>query len=156
MVMSSGWETCGWYFWGILGSFTGHRLGAPAPSAAHDGNASLSPCGVAAIHDDGLHFAGPAAAEGRGLVTFLRGKAANRLLEGWKLDHHEALKLLRAFHDLIAPAARQDLAAVLGQDGRNQIRVFLVLDRIIDLRARHPIGRHGRVPPTRSRNALAS
>ena len=53
---------------------------------------------------------------------------------------------LRPFHDLVAAAARQHLAAELGDDARHEIGVFLVFDGIIDLRSRNPIGRHGLNP----------
>src|SRR5262249_28111124 len=79
----------------------------------------------------------------------------HRLFKGREFDHDEAMKLLRALHDLMAPPARQHLAAVSGENVRNQIGIFLVFNRIVDLCARHPIGRHGGFPPTRTRNALA-
>src|SRR5262245_53172040 len=57
----------------------------------------------------------------------------------------EALELGRSFHDLIAAAAREHLAAKLGDDTRHEVGVLLVFDRIVDLRPRNPIGRHGDV-----------
>src|SRR5487761_489406 len=110
---------------------------------------------LAAIDHDGLDLAGAVgAAKRRRLVVFFRGEAGDALLKGWKLDHHEALKLVRTFHHLEAAAAGQDLAAIFGDDGRYAVGVFFVLDRIVDLRARDPIGWHSRlstVPSFRSR-----
>src|SRR5690606_12954559 len=54
----------------------------------------------------------------------------------------EAVEFVRPLHDLVPAAARQHLAAVLGDDVGDQIRVLLVLDRIVDLRAGNPIRRH--------------
>src|SRR6266851_1052825 len=82
--------------------------------------------GVAACDHDGLDLARAASAEGRRPVIFRRGEAGDALLEGGELDHHEALKLVRPFHDLKAAAARQHLAAELGDDARHQIGVLLV------------------------------
>src|SRR6516165_7426798 len=100
---------------------------------------------IAAFDHDGLDRARAVAAEGRGAVVFGRGEAGDALLEGRKLDHHEALELGRSFHDLIAAAARKHLAAELGDDGRHEIGVLLVFDGIVDLRPRNPISRHGDV-----------
>src|SRR6516164_3294568 len=100
---------------------------------------------IAAFDHDGLDLARAVAAEGRGAVVFGRGEAGDALLEGRKLDHHEALELGRSFHDLIAAAARKHLAAELGDDGRHEIGVLLVFDGIVDLRPRNPISRHGDV-----------
>ncbi len=94
------------------------------------------------LDDDGLDLAGAAAAECGGLGVLVRGEAGDALLKGRKLDQRETLKLLRAFHDLEAAAARQNLAAVLGEDGRHLIGVFLVLGGIVDPGARDPIGWH--------------
>src|SRR6266446_5173946 len=99
-------------------------------------------CRIAAIDHDGLDLAGTAAAEGGGPVVVLRGEAGHALLEGRKLDHHEAMEFARPLHDPVAAAPRQDLAAVFGDDARHEISVFLVVDRIVDLRARDPIGGH--------------
>jgi hypothetical protein len=99
---------------------------------------------IAAIDHDRLHLAGAVgAAEGGGFVVFVGLEAGDALLEGRKFDHDEALEFLRPLHDLIAAATRQNLAAVFGDDGRHEIGVFLVFDRIVDLRARDPIGWHG-------------
>src|SRR6516162_2643350 len=100
---------------------------------------------IAAFDHDGLDLTRAVAAEGRGAVVFGRGEAGDALLEGRELDHHEAVEFCRPFHDLIATAAREHLAAELGNDGRHEVRVLLVFDRIIDLRPRNPIGRHGDV-----------
>src|SRR5262245_1893799 len=68
--------------------------------------------GVGAFDNHVFDLAGAVAAErGRSLV-FGRVEAADGLLEGGKLDHDEAVELLRPFHDLIASATGQDLAAV--------------------------------------------
>ena len=100
---------------------------------------------IAGFDHDGLDLTRAVAAEGRGAVVFGRGEAGDALLEGRELDHHEAVEFCRPFHDLIATAAREHLAAELGNDGRHEVRVLLVFDRIIDLRPRNPIGRHGDV-----------
>src|SRR5262249_46404600 len=100
---------------------------------------------IAAVDHDGLDLARAVAAERRGAVVFGRGEAGDALLEGRELDHHEAVEFGRPFHYLIAAAAREHLAAELGDDGRHQVGVLLVFDRIVDLRPRNPIGRHGDV-----------
>jgi hypothetical protein len=77
--------------------------------------------GVTALDDHVLDLAGAAAAErGRSLV-FGRVETADRLLEGRKLDHDEAVEFLRPFQDLIASAAGQNLAAVGREDGRKRV-----------------------------------
>src|SRR6478609_5648683 len=98
---------------------------------------------IAAFNDDSLDLAGTLAAKGGSTVVFRRGEAGDALLEGRKLNHHEALELVGAFHDLIAAAARHHLAAELGDDTRHEVGVLLVFDGIIDLRSGNPIGRHG-------------
>src|SRR6516164_10147598 len=100
---------------------------------------------IAAFDHDGLDLARAVAAEGRGAVVFGRGEAGDALLEGRELDHHEAMEFCRPFHDLIAAAAGEHLAAELGDDLRYEVGVLLVFDRIIDLRPRNPVGRHGDV-----------
>jgi hypothetical protein len=40
------------------------------------------------------------------------------------------------------PPRARNLAAELGDDARHQIGIFLVLDRIVDLGTRDPIGWH--------------
>src|SRR5580658_3820098 len=82
----------------------------------------------AAFDHDGLDLAGAAPAEGRRFVVFLRRETGDALLQRRKLDDDEALKLVRAFHDLEFTAARQNLAAIFGDDGRYAIGIFLVLD----------------------------
>src|SRR5262249_8362895 len=99
---------------------------------------------------DGFDLAGAAAAEGGGAVVLVGGEAGDALLEGGKLDHYEAVKFVRAFHDLVAPAARQHLAAELGNDAGYQVRVLLVFDRVVDLGTGNPVGRH-RVSPDSGR-----
>src|SRR5215469_7560392 len=100
---------------------------------------------IAAFDHDGLDLARAVAAEGRGAVVFGRGEAGDALFEGRELDHHEAVEFCWPFHDLIAAAAGEHLAAELGDDPRHEVGVFLVFDRIVDLRPRNPIGRHGDV-----------
>src|SRR5664280_3496891 len=80
--------------------------------------------------------------ECRGLVVFRRCEAGGALLQGRKFDHDEAAEFGGALHDLETPAARQHLAAELGDDGGHQVGVFLVLDGIVDFRTRNPISRH--------------
>src|SRR5262249_35448421 len=99
-------------------------------------------CCVAGFDNNSFDFARAAAAEGRGTVVFGRGEAGDALLEGGKLDHHEAVELGRPFHDLAAAAARKHFAAELGDDTRHEVGVFLVLGRIVDLGSRNPVGRH--------------
>jgi hypothetical protein len=53
-------------------------------------------------------------------------KQATPPLECRELDHHEAMELVRAFHDLETPTARENPAAVLGDDRGHQVGVFLV------------------------------
>src|SRR5262249_4489213 len=97
---------------------------------------------VAAFDHDGLDLARSFAAEDRSAIVFGRGEAGDTLLERGKFDHHETVELVRPFHDAVAAAAREHLAAALGNDAGNEIGVFLVFDRIIDLGSRNPIGRH--------------
>src|SRR5579862_8047509 len=100
---------------------------------------------VATFDHDGLDLAGAiGAAEGGGLVVLVGREAGDALREGRKFDHHEALKFWRPFHDLELAAAGQNLAAKFGDDRRHQVGVLLILDRIVDLRARDPIGWHWR------------
>src|SRR5207237_3650135 len=100
---------------------------------------------VSAIDDDILHFADAIAAPMfGGLSVLLRLEAGDRLLEGWKLDHDVAMKILRAFHDPVAAAAREDLGAMLPEYLWKRVRIFLVFDRVIDFRMGNPICRHGR------------
>src|SRR5262249_30656340 len=91
---------------------------------------------------DDLHFAGPGPTEGRRPLVFLGVEAGDAPRKSRKLDHDEAVEFLRSFHDLVASAAHQHLAAMLGQDRRHLVGVFLVFGRIIDLRAADPIGGH--------------
>src|SRR5262245_44520489 len=100
---------------------------------------------VAAVDHDGFDLAGTAAPKRRGRVVFGRGEAGDTLLEGRKLDHYETVEFLWTFHDLVTAAARQHLAAELGDDRGHAIGVFLVFDGIVDLGPCHPIGRHARL-----------
>src|ERR1700747_1624821 len=120
------------------------RTSEPPPSGPSPVNAPLARR-IAAFDYDGLDLARAGAAEGRGAVVFGRGDAGDALLEGWELDHHEAVEFCRPFHDLVAAAAREHLAAELGDDGGHEVGVLLVFDRVINLRPRNPIGRHGDV-----------
>src|SRR5450759_4982905 len=81
-----------------------------------------------------------------GAVVFRRCEAGGALLQGRKLDHDEAAEFGGALHDLETSAARQHLAAELGDDGGYQVGIFLVLDRIVDFRTRNPISRHVLAP----------
>ena len=65
-----------------------------------------------------------------------RLEAGNPLLERRELDHDESVEVVRPFIDLIPATTRQDLAAVLGDDWRHEVGVFLVLDRIGNARTR--------------------
>ena len=59
-----------------------------------------------------------------------------------KLDHNKTMEFFWPFHDLVTPTPRQNLPTVLADDRGHEIGVFLVLDRIVDLRAGNPISRH--------------
>src|SRR5882762_7871158 len=83
------------------------------------------------------------AAKRRRLPVLLRVEAGDALLEGRELDDDVAVEPLRALEDLIAPAAREHLRAVLREDRGHAVRVLLVFHRIVDFGARYPIGRHG-------------
>src|SRR5437773_3230846 len=83
----------------------------------------------------------PAAKLGR-LLVLLRVEAGDSLLEGRELDDDEAVEPLRALEDLIAPAAREHLRAVLREDRGHSVRVLLVFRRIVDFAAGYPIGGH--------------
>jgi hypothetical protein len=91
---------------------------------------------VAAFDHDGLDLARAVAAEGRGAVVFGRGEAGDALLEGREFDHHEAVEFCRPFQDLIATAAREHLAAKLGDDSRHEVSVLLVFDPVYVLNYR--------------------
>src|SRR6195256_4722759 len=96
-----------------------------------------------ALDDDDLQLGGAVLlAVRRGLKVLRRFVAGDRLLEARELDDDEAVEFLRALEDLELAAARQDLAAELLEDDRSQVGVLLVLIRIVDLRARDPIGDH--------------
>src|SRR5262249_60231103 len=99
--------------------------------------------------DDGaLALPGAGAGKGGGLVIFLRRETGHALLESREFDDDEALELMRALHDLKTAAAGQDLAAIFSDDRRHAIGVFLVLDRIVDLRTGDPICGHCFIPFT--------
>src|SRR5712691_7996571 len=83
------------------------------------------------------------ASKRRGLLVFPRVEAGDALLERRELDHDEAVEFLGTFENPVAPAAREHLGAVLREDCGHAVGVFLVLDGIVDLRARYPVGRHG-------------
>ena len=89
-----------------------------------------------------LHLARTVAAEGGGGIVFGRAEAGDALLQAREFDDDEAVEFVRTFHDHVTAAAGQNLAAVFGDDRRHQIGVFLISDRIVDLRARDPIGWH--------------
>src|SRR6202048_46236 len=96
-----------------------------------------------ALDDDDLQLARAVLlAVRRGLKVLGRFVAGDRLLEARELDDDEAVEFLRALEDLELAAARQDLAAELLEDAWYQVGVLLVLIRIVDLRARDPIGDH--------------
>src|SRR5258705_5073482 len=78
------------------------------------------------------------------IAVLLRLEAGDRLLEARELDDDVAVKVERPFHDLKAAPARENLRAVLLEDVGERVRIFLVFDRIVDLRVSNPIGRHGR------------
>src|SRR5262245_28836475 len=99
--------------------------------------------GVTTLGDDVFHYARAAAAE-RGCLTILLGfEAGHRLLERRELDDNEAMECFRSFHDAVAPAASEHLAAVARDDRRHAIGVLLVLDGVVDLRPGDPIRGHG-------------
>src|SRR5215467_274658 len=70
------------------------------------------------------------------------GKAGDALLERRKLNDAETVEVFRPFHDPVASAPRQDLPAVSSDDVRNEVGVLLVLNRIRNSRAGHPVSRH--------------
>src|SRR6266478_4674157 len=83
------------------------------------------------------------AAERGGLPVLLRVEAGDALLESRELDDDEAVEFLRAFEDLVAPAAREHLRAVLREDRGHAVGVLSVFHGIVDFSAGYPIGRHG-------------
>src|SRR6266536_5650680 len=99
-------------------------------------------CALHPLDDDVLDLAGAVAAKRGGSRVFGRVEAGDRPIEARELDHDEAMKLLRPFHDAELAPARENLAAVAGNDVGHEIRVLLVFDRIDDARPRDPIGRH--------------
>src|SRR6266446_4373041 len=118
---------------------------APSSSSPACGGGEGGGRGVAAFDHDGLDFSRAVATERRGFFILGRLKACDALLEGVEFHDHEAMKFLRTFHDLEAPAAGKHAAAVFGEDGRYAIGVLLVLGRIDYARTCDPIGGH--VPP---------
>ena len=89
-----------------------------------------------ALDHDGFDLAGSAAPERGGFIVFRRSEAGDALLKGWKFDHDEPVEFVRAFHDLESSAARENLPAEFRDNGGNQVGVFLVSGRIVDLRTR--------------------
>src|SRR5207253_6088577 len=83
------------------------------------------------------------AAKRRRLPVFRGIEASDALLEARELDDDEAVESIRALEDLIAPAAREHLRAVLREDRGPAVRVLLVFDRIVHFRPGHPVSRHG-------------
>jgi hypothetical protein len=55
---------------------------------------------------------------------------------------NETVELVRPLHGLVAPAARQHLAAMLGDDGGHKVGVFLVFHGVDDAGPCDPIGWH--------------
>src|SRR5205085_5172586 len=68
------------------------------------------------FNHDRFHLARAVAAEGRSPLVFRRCEAGDALLERGEFNDDEAVKLVRPFHDLVAAAAREHLAAELGND----------------------------------------
>src|SRR6267154_1316023 len=83
------------------------------------------------------------AAKRGGLLGLPGVEARHALLERRVLDDDEAVESLRAFEDLVAPAAREHLRAVFREDRWHAVRVLFVFAGIVDLGARYPIGGHG-------------
>src|SRR5437868_115946 len=83
--------------------------------------AALTRRGVAALDHDGLDLAAAVASKGCDGLIFGGFEAGDPLLERWELNHHKAMKLVGSLQDLEAPAPRQHLAAVPGDDGRHAI-----------------------------------
>src|SRR6266853_5711491 len=83
------------------------------------------------------------AAKRRGFPVLLRVEARDALLEARELDDDEAVESIGAFEDLVAPAAREHLRAVLREDRGHAVRVLPVLHGIVDFRPGYPIRRHG-------------
>ncbi len=59
-------------------------------------------------------------------LVFGRLEAGDALLEGRKLDHDEAVEVVRALVDRVAAAARENLAAMLGDDRRHKVRWYFL------------------------------
>src|SRR5262249_60775348 len=95
-----------------------------------------------AFDHDGFDLAGAATPEGGGCIVFRRSEAGDALPEGRKFDHDEPMEFVRPLHDLETSTPRQNLAAELRDNGGNQIGVFFVFDRIVDLRTRNPVSGH--------------
>jgi len=77
-----------------------------------------------------------------GVAVLLRLEALDRFFKARELDDHMAVKVFRTFHDSVAAAARKNLRAVLLEDFGKRIRIFLVLDRVVDLRVSNPVSGH--------------
>src|SRR5258708_33952065 len=100
---------------------------------------------VAALDDDELDLAAAVEAMRRRVLVGLRMKAADRLVEGRELDHHEAGKRLRAFKDLEPAAAAQHRAVMRPHELRNAIGVALVFLGVGNPGPGAPVSPHGRL-----------
>jgi hypothetical protein len=68
--------------------------------------------------------------------------AGNSLLESRKFDHDMALKVAGAFEMLNLSAPGEDLATELLEDVRNEVRISLVFDGVVDHRPCQPVCSH--------------
>ena len=89
--------------------------------------------GVSALDHHVLDDAAAGTSECRRCLILRGFEAGDALHEGGELDHDEAMEVVRSFVDVIPAAARQDPAAVLGDDWRHEVRALLVLHGIRDL-----------------------
>ena len=84
--------------------------------------------GVAAVDHHVLDDAAAGASECRRRLILRGLEAGDALLERGELDHDEAMEVVRSFVDVIPAAARQDPAAVLGDDCRHEVRTCTARD----------------------------
>src|SRR5271169_1442792 len=82
---------------------------------------------VAAFYDDILDDPRACTAERGRLLIGVGLEAVDRGLHGRKLDHDKTVKRVWSFHDPVSAAARKDLAAMLRDEGRDAVGVFLIL-----------------------------
>jgi hypothetical protein len=91
---------------------------------------SRKPWRFDALDDHGFDLPGTGATERGGAIILNRGEAADASRECRELDHHEAMEMVRTFHDLKSPTPGEHLSAMTRHNVGDEIGIFLVVDRI--------------------------